>query len=544
MRAFVLLSLICALAFAGTKSYDRIVDTSKIGDEAKNLIDETKLAASNSNYHGYLTPKEKHIFLKAIVTITKEIQADIASKAIVKHNALNAKDIAAITDAALVVVNAHDMYGSIDGNKVRVYYTFEGDIAIWVDKINLKNQSDILTKKLAARVGRDAVQNKIEAIEHFNNASKCFLKKDDCDYKNYTENYTAAVEEFTKAVALNPDLKEAYRLRGDIYADLGAYKKAIADYDQALKLDGGYIIAYIKRGDAYYYISEYKKAIADYDRAIELEPDNDATYASRANAYRNIGKYEKALADYNQTLKLNPQYERALKASWLINNCLNEDNIKFTYTNSILIINMKKELNPNNAKSYYDIGEIYHKRGTPDYSQAIAYYVQAIKIDPDYIDAYMQTGSVYSDIGFYDKMIIYYGKALKIDPNNTTAYAERGFAYMQSGDYAKAFADYNQAIKIDRDYDMAYFLRANAYRDLGEYEKALDNYAQSIVLESGNRNRNNRNDPFNLQESRKKYRLNYSFDYRNNLNLALKLIEQEKLIMSRHLAKDRKGSIE
>ncbi|MDR2638528.1 MAG: tetratricopeptide repeat protein [Helicobacteraceae bacterium] len=519
MRAFVLLSLICALAFAEVKSYAKILDISKIGDEAKELMAKGEVA--DSPYMSGIL--DENFLLKARVAITKEIQTYIASRAIVKHNALNAKDIAALTKGVLVVVYAQEIEGSHGGHKVQVEYTLESDIANWVDKINLKNQSDILTKKSTAQGGYDAAQNKIKAIEHFNNAPKCFFNDDDCDHKDYT----AAVEEFTKAVALSPDLKEAYRLRGDIYAELGAYKKAIADYDRAIKLDDGYIRAYAKRGDAYYHIGAYKKAIADYDRAIELEPDNETTYETRANAYRNIGEYKKAIADYDQTLKLNPEYPVASNARWVVINCANEDNIKIN-NNERAFAYAKEKLNPNNAESYYNVGDLYRKDGTlhygeteaRNYLQALAYYAQAIKIDPDYIDAHIQTGSIYSDIGFYDKAIVYYGKALKIDSNNTRAYAERGFAYMKSGDYEKALADYNQTIKIDPDYAYAYFLRANAYRDLGEYEKAIDNYAQSIVIESGKYNRN---------ES--------SLEYRDNLNLALKLIDQEKLLMNQPSAK-------
>lgn len=60
--------------------------------------------------------------------------------------------------------------------------------------------------------------------------------------------YDRAITEFTQALALNPNLAEAYRDRGVAYAGKYDYDRAIADYDRALALNPNYAEAYLSRG--------------------------------------------------------------------------------------------------------------------------------------------------------------------------------------------------------------------------------------------------------------------------------------------------------
>jgi tetratricopeptide (TPR) repeat protein len=47
------------------------------------------------------------------------------------------------------------------------------------------------------------------------------------------------------------------------------------DYDKAIELDPNVSVAYHNRYDSYSNLGQYQRAIDDYDKAIELDP-NDA----------------------------------------------------------------------------------------------------------------------------------------------------------------------------------------------------------------------------------------------------------------------------
>ena len=47
----------------------------------------------------------------------------------------------------------------------------------------------------------------------------------------------SAIDEFDEAIALDPQLAEAYYNRGTAYLDKGNYDQAIADFNQAIEID-------------------------------------------------------------------------------------------------------------------------------------------------------------------------------------------------------------------------------------------------------------------------------------------------------------------
>ena len=65
----------------------------------------------------------------------------------------------------------------------------------------------------------------------------------------------------------------------------GEYDQAIADFAKALELNPNYADAYRVRGLAYAYKKEYDQAVADFSKTLELNPDVAATYALRGAAY-------------------------------------------------------------------------------------------------------------------------------------------------------------------------------------------------------------------------------------------------------------------
>ena len=81
----------------------------------------------------------------------------------------------------------------------------------------------------------------------------------------------------------------AYNNRGNTYNGKGAYDQAIEDFDKAIELNPKLTEAYYNRGNAYYGKKDYDKAIADYNKAIELNPNYAEAYYNRGVMYMNKG---------------------------------------------------------------------------------------------------------------------------------------------------------------------------------------------------------------------------------------------------------------
>jgi TPR repeat len=68
-----------------------------------------------------------------------------------------------------------------------------------------------------------------------------------------------------------------------------------------------------------------------------------------------------------------------------------------------------------------------------DPKKAIEYLTNAIKLQPDYADAYYRRGAAYNDLGQFQQSIEDYNEAIRLKPNYADAYNDRGIVYLLQG---------------------------------------------------------------------------------------------------------------
>ncbi|MBW4626958.1 MAG: tetratricopeptide repeat protein [Brasilonema octagenarum HA4186-MV1] len=154
-------------------------------------------------------------------------------------------------------------------------------------------------------------------------------------------------------------------------------------------------------------------------------------------------------------------------------------------TKNIIVLladyNQAIKLDPNYAQAYYSRGVFYFSK--KDYDRAIADFNKAIQLDPHYAQAYNNRGIYYANQKDYDRAIADFNQAIKLDPNYTQAYNNRGNSYAHQQDYDRAIADFNQAIKLDPKYTQAYNNRGIYYANQQDYDRAIADFNQAIKLD-------------------------------------------------------------
>jgi len=152
--------------------------------------------------------------------------------------------------------------------------------------------------------------------------------------------YDQAILNFNRAVDLEPNFVEAYRMRGRAYVaqsksdlairdfsrvaelqpsdarvlvergfahlDKKDYPAAIADADRAIALDAKLARAYNLRASARRAAGDPRQAVEDFTKAVQLEPDLD-NYFQRAATYQRLGEHQLAIADFSKALEEDPQ---------------------------------------------------------------------------------------------------------------------------------------------------------------------------------------------------------------------------------------------
>jgi tetratricopeptide (TPR) repeat protein len=118
------------------------------------------------------------------------------------------------------------------------------------------------------------------------------------------EDYKGAIEDYTRAIKLNPNRAGTYYNRGIAKYNLEDYKGAIEDNDKAIELNPSNAWTYNNRGNAKCGLGDYKEAIEDYTRAIELDPNERLFYSNRGNVKKRIGDMFGANEDFKKAEEL------------------------------------------------------------------------------------------------------------------------------------------------------------------------------------------------------------------------------------------------
>ena len=137
-------------------------------------------------------------------------------------------------------------------------------------------------------------------------------------------------------------------------------------------------------------------------------------------------------------------------------------------------------LNPNFVEAFNGRGNVYYDAG--DLDHAIQDYGEAIRLKPNFAGAYYNRGSAYADKGDLDRALGDYDQALKLDPGFVDALVSRGIAYVERGAFDRAIEDYDRAIKLDPEFVRAFNNRGNAYSGKGDFERAIRDYDEAIRL--------------------------------------------------------------
>jgi Flp pilus assembly protein TadD len=113
-----------------------------------------------------------------------------------------------------------------------------------------------------------------------------------------------AIQEFDRAISIDPKYAEAYINRALVKMGLGDKRGAISDYSRAIDLDPQDALNYYNRGVAKFDAGDKQGALSDFDRAIALNPQDAETYCNRGAVKLSLGNKKGGIADLSTGAKL------------------------------------------------------------------------------------------------------------------------------------------------------------------------------------------------------------------------------------------------
>ncbi len=203
-----------------------------------------------------------------------------------------------------------------------------------------------------------------------------------------------------------------------------------------------------------YYILKGQPQMADY-----IEKSRKKIFANRESIrlhfYQPVRPYHSLAASYTTIHR----YEKAIEA----------------YRDALRI-------NHNDFDAFLNLGYLYSTVG--DYAKAIAAFARASALRPDSLDACFRLAEAYNRAENFPKAIEYYRKYLQLNPASFSACCLLGDNYQAQKDSLQAIACYEQALKLKPDLAEAYSKIGSIYLSEENYVKAADYYTKAIKFDS------------------------------------------------------------
>jgi tetratricopeptide (TPR) repeat protein len=119
-------------------------------------------------------------------------------------------------------------------------------------------------------------------------------------------NYSTALHYFEQAIALNPELAEAWEGKASTLRQLGRHEEVIAASEQAIALRTHVVENnawfWCNQGKFQFKAGDFEEAITSFHKSIEFKPDNDAFFLGGV-ALAKLKRYGDAIASFDKAIK-------------------------------------------------------------------------------------------------------------------------------------------------------------------------------------------------------------------------------------------------
>jgi tetratricopeptide (TPR) repeat protein len=253
--------------------------------------------------------------------------------------------------------------------------------------------------------------------------------------------YYEAIASFD--VSLNIlESSEAYIGKGNALYSLGRYEEAVKASEAALKIDENNSRALYLKGKALFSQGKYKDALESFDTASKFDPTNGTIYFSKGTAELQLGNQDAALLEFK-------------KASMTENRSdyyVGQGNILFKYLHdpeeAVKAYNKAIQLDPKNIVAYLEKGNVLFNQSK--YENALYEYMKGIRSmdnpDKNYTKI-LETKGTELQTQNLTMSLAYFGQALKLDPKNSNLYIKIGNVLFAQGKYQYALNAYMKGIR-------------------------------------------------------------------------------------------------
>ena len=140
-------------------------------------------------------------------------------------------------------------------------------------------------------------------------------------------------------------------------------------------------------------------------------------------------------------------------------------------------------LKPDFAEAYYDLGLGLASQGKVN--EAIAQYSEALRLNSNYAEAHNNLGVALAGQGKISDSIAQYSEALRLKPDDAVAHNNLGNLLARQGKVDEAIAQYHEALRLKPDFAQAYYDLGLVLAGQKKVDEAIHEYREALRINPG-----------------------------------------------------------
>lgn len=274
-------------------------------------------------------------------------------------------------------------------------------------------------------------------------------------------------------VAFTQNAKQYYKT-GLTFVEAGNYQDAIDQFTKALDLEPEYTQAYVERARSYEAYGDLKNAADDLKRALVFEQKEPELYYDAARVNFSLERYKDALQLVTQSTELDRKSETSFRLLARIQLALED------YSNALVSINKALTLKDNPENNFYR-GQISEKM--KNYIQAETDYTKAISKNQQYAEAYLALAGLRLQMDKPQEAMESCNALLALEPLNKEALLIRSRIYAKLTEYPKAIDDMSKILFNNPDDKEMYLVRGNYYQEFTQHQNAINDFSKALLID-------------------------------------------------------------
>ncbi len=255
----------------------------------------------------------------------------------------------------------------------------------------------------------------LSSAEVFAQSAKQYFRAAEDFYKS--ANFNDAIDQYNKAIELDPDYEKAYVRRAMSYSKTGDHVSAASDFDRALVFNEKDAELFYYSGHEWYLQGKNNEAHAKLSKAISMKGNFLEAYQVRTVVNMELGRYDQALEDCQKCLRLKEDETGYFNLAQVYEKLAMYDDAEQAYLKSI-------SKNSRLLETHYALAHLQFERNK--YNAASSSVRQVLQRDPKHLEGILLQSKILSAQGNYPKAVEVLSMASIDYPNEAQIYQIRG----------------------------------------------------------------------------------------------------------------------